>query len=116
MKKIVYSLMIVLFIMFANSCGKKMTFEDQIKKDVYEKISNGYCKAKKIAKNAKIKNLTIGEITPIGDTGMIDVSLEFDVIDSEGVEQHIKEAMLYLEKENKSRKMLAIFCDYDYRH
>lgn len=44
---------------------------------------------------------------------MIDVSLEFDVVDSDGTDQHMKKAMLYLE--NGDNKMLAVFCDYDYR-
>jgi hypothetical protein len=31
-----------------------------------------------------MKNLKVAEITPIGDAGMIDVSLEFDEANSEG--------------------------------
>jgi hypothetical protein len=115
MKKIIYPLLIGLTAVFTSSCGSNMTFEEQIKQDVYEKISSGYCEADKIAKDAEIKNLQIGEITPIGDTGMIDVSLDFDVVDSDGTERHVKEAMLYLENSNGGRKMLAIFCEYDYR-
>ncbi len=115
MKKVIYSLLIALAVMFISSCDKKMTFEDQIKQDVYEKISSGYCESDNIAKDAEIKNFQIGEITPIGDTGMIDVSLEFDVVDSDGTEQHMEKAMLYLENERGGDKILAIFCDYDYR-
>lgn len=115
MKKVIYPLMIGLTVVITSSCGKKKTFEDQIKQDVYEKISSGYCEDDKIAKDAEIKNLQIGEITPIGNTGMIDVSLEFDVLDSEGTEQHMTKAMLYLENESGGSKTLAVFCDYDYR-
>jgi len=96
------------------SCGKKMTFEEQIKQDVYEKISAGYCEADSIPRASEIKNFQIGEITPIGKTGMIDVSLEFDLIHSDSSKKHIKDAMLYLEN-GGSKKILAIFCDYDYR-
>ena len=115
MKKVICQLMIGLIVVFVSSCGKKITFEEQIEKDVYEKISSGYCESDKIAKDAEIKNLQIGEITPIGDTGMIDVSLEFDVVGPDGTEQHIKKAMLYLEPLSGGRKTLAVFCDYDYR-
>jgi len=114
MKKTIYLLIIGLTALLINSCGKKMTFEEQIKQDVYEKISAGYCESDSIAKDSKIKNFQIGEITPIGETGMIDVSLEFDVVNSGGTEKHVKEAMLYLEKGN-GEKMLAVFGDYDYR-
>ena len=96
------------------SCGNKMTFQEQIKQDVFDKIENGYCDADKIPKGTEIRNFKIGEITPIGDSGMIDVALEFDVTDTDGNEQHITEAMLYLESGNDKKK-LAIFCDYDYR-
>ena len=113
MKRIIY-ILIISSIFLISSCGKKMTFEDQIKQDVYEKIASGYCETDKIGKDAEIKNLQIGEITPIGDTGMIDVSLEFDVTDIDGVEKHIIDSMLYLKKGN-SKEVLAIFCDYDFR-
>lgn len=114
MKKTVFTLMIGLAIVFISSCGKKMTFEEQIEKDVYEKISAGYCENDSIPKNSEIINFQLGEITPIGETGMIDVSLEFDVVNSDGIEKHMKKAMLYLENES-GKKMLAVFCDYDYR-
>ncbi len=116
MKKIILPLIIALIAITISSCGKKMTFEDQIKKDVYEKIASGYCVGDKIAKDTEIKNFKIGEITPIGDTGMIDVALEFDIIGSDGTEQHMEKAMLYLENGSDERKKLAIFCDYDYRN
>lgn len=103
-----------LTVILINSCGKKMTFKEQITQDVYQKISAGYCESDSIAKNSEIKNLQIGEITPIGDTGMIDVSLEFDVVNSGGTQKHVKDAMLYL-KNGKGKKILAIFGDYDYR-
>lgn len=114
MKKTIYLLMIGLTAVLLNSCGKKLTFEEQIEQDVYEKISAGYCESDSIAKNSEIKNLQIGEITPIGDTGMIDVSLEFDIANSDGTVNHMKKAMLYLEN-GRGKKMLAVFCDYDYR-
>lgn len=114
MKKILYPLMIGLTVMLFNACDKKMTFEEQIEQDVYEKIAKGYCASDSIAKDSEIKNLQIGEITPIGETGMIDVSLEFDVVSSDGTEKHMKDAMLYLEN-GSGKKMLAVFCDYDYR-
>ncbi len=113
MKKAINLLMIGLTVLVINSCGKKMTFEEQIQKDVYEKIAAGYCESDSIASDAEIKNFQIGEITPIGETGMIDVSLEFDVV-SNGTEKHVKDAMLYLENGN-GKKMLAVFGDYDYR-
>ncbi len=114
MKKAIYTLMLGLSLVFISSCGKKMTFEEQIEKDVYEKISTGYCESDSIPKDAEIKNFQLGEITPIGETGMIDVSLEFDVVNSDGTEKHMKKAMLYL-KNGNGEKMLAVFCDYDYR-
>ncbi|MEO9510677.1 MAG: hypothetical protein ABJN84_07170 [Flavobacteriaceae bacterium] len=114
MKKPINLLMIGLTVLLINSCGKKITFEEQIEKDVYEKISAGYCESDSIAKDSKIKNFQIGEITPIGETGMIDVSLEFDVVNSDGTEKHVKDAMLYL-KGGSGKKMLAVFGDYDYR-
>ena len=114
MKKAIYLLMIGLTVMMFNSCGKKMTFEEQIKQDVYEKISAGYCESDSIAKDSEIKNLQIGDITPIGKTGMIDVSIEFDVVNSDGTDKHVKDAMLYLENRS-GKKMLAVFGDYDYR-
>jgi len=113
MKKATNLLIIVLAVLALNSCGKKMTFEEQIQNDVYEKIAAGYCESDSIARNAEIKNFQIGEITPIGETGMIDVSLEFDVV-LDGTEKHVKDAMLYLENGN-GKKILAIFGDYDYR-
>jgi len=115
MKKVIYILAIGLTTLLIGACGSKMTFEDQIKKDIYDKISSGYCEADNISKDAEIKNLKIGDITPIGDTGMIDVALEFDMVNSDGTEQHMEEAMLYLESKKGGRKMLAVFCDYDYR-
>ena len=105
--------MIGLAVLALNSCGKKMTFEEKIENDVYEKIAAGYCESDSIARNAEIKNFQIGEITPIGETGMIDVSLEFDVV-SEGTEKHVKDTMLYLEN-GSGKKKLAVFGDYDYR-
>ena len=114
MKKTIYVLMLGLTVVLINSCGKKMTFEEQIEQDVYEKISAGYCESDSIAKDSEIKNFQIGEITPIGETGMIDVSLEFDVVNSDGAEKHVEYAMLYLENES-GNKMLAVFGDYDYR-
>lgn len=114
MKRVIYTLMIGLIFLFINSCGNKMTFKDQVKQDVYEKISSGYCENDSIAKEADIKNLQIGEITPIGETGMIDVSLEFDVIESDGNKRHMEKAMLYLENGN-GKRILAVFCDYDFR-
>ena len=114
MKKAIYLLMIGLTVILINSCDKKMTFEEQIEQDVYEKISAGYCESDSIAKDSEIKNLQIGKITPIGDTGMIDVSLEFDVVNSDGTDKHVKDAMLYLEN-GSGKKMLAVFGDYDYR-
>ena len=102
------------FLLF--SCGgSQQSFQDQIEKDVYEKIASGYCESKQIAKDAQVKNLQVGEITPIGETGMIDVSLEFDIVNKDGSQEHMTQAMLYLEQGNGGRKMLAIFCDYDYR-
>ncbi len=114
MKKTIYTLILGLSIVLISSCGKKMTFEEQIEKDVYEKISTGYCENDSIPKDSDIKNFQLGEITPIGKTGMIDVSLEFDVVYSDGSEKHMKKAMLYLEN-GTGEKMLAVFCDYDYR-
>lgn len=106
--------MIVINLVLTNSCGKKMTFEEQIEQEVYEKISAGYCISDSIPKDSEIKNFQLGEITPIGETGLIDVSLEFDVANSNGTEKHMKKAMLYLET-GSNKKMLAVFCDYDYR-
>ena len=114
MKKTVFTLMIGLALVFLSSCGNKMTFEEQIEKDVFKKISAGYCESDSIPKNSEIKNFQLGEITPIGETGMIDVSLEFDVVNSDATEKHIKKAMLYLENRS-GKKKLAVFCDYDYR-
>ncbi|TVZ10626.1 hypothetical protein JM80_3179 [Cellulophaga sp. RHA_52] len=114
MKNTSHSLLVILFFLIIVSCDKKITFEQQISQDVYQKIASGYCEEDKIPKDAVIKNFKIGEITPIGDTGMIDVALEFDVTDADGNEEHITEAMLYLDK-GKDKKMLAIFCEYDYR-
>lgn len=114
MKKLIYLFVIGLTLVLVNSCGKKMTFKDQIEQDVYAKISAGFCEKDSIPRNSKIKNLQIGQITPIGDTGMIDVSLEFDVVNSDGTNKHVKDAMLYLENKN-GKKTLAIFGDYDYR-
>jgi len=115
MKNVLYFLITGLTIILFSSCGKKMTFKEQIEKDFYDKVASGYCENDKISKGSEIKNLQINEITPIGDTGMIDISLEFDVIDSNKTEQHLKKGMLYLEDKESKKKMLAIFCDYDYR-
>jgi len=113
MKNPILPLIIVLSVLFIGSCDSKLSFRDKIKQDVSEKIASGFCENDQIVKDAEIKNLKIGEITPIGNTGMIDVSLEFDVVDSDGTEQHLEKAMLYIE--NGASKTLAIFCDYDYR-
>ncbi|UII19640.1 hypothetical protein [Fulvivirga ligni] len=107
--------LVVVFVLVSISCGSKLTFEEQITQDVYSKISEGYCEGKNIPKDAEIIDLKIGDITPIGDTGMIDVSLEFDIALAEGKKEHMKKSMLYLKEKNGDRKMLAIFCDYDYR-
>ena len=115
MSKPIYQLLIVFTLVILSSCGKNLTFEEQIKQDITEKIASGFCVSDEIAKSAEIKNIIIGEITPIGDTGMIDVALEFDVVNTDGTEKHITDAMLYLENGSENKK-LAIFCDYDYRN
>ncbi|MBL3655321.1 hypothetical protein [Fulvivirga sediminis] len=113
MKKLLCVVMIAGAAAFISSCGK-MSFEERIEQDVYEKIAAGYCENDSIPKNSEIKNFQLGEITPIGETGMIDVSIEFDVANADGTEKHMKKAMLYLEN-GRGDKMLAIYCDYDYR-
>ena len=93
---------------------KKITFEKQIEQDVNEKVSAGYCESDSISENSIIKNFQIIKITPIGKTGLIDVAIEFDVVNSTGTNKHVKDAMLYLVNRN-GEKVLAIFGDYDYR-
>lgn len=114
MKKISNLLFSLLAVAIIYACGNKLTFKEQIAQDVYEKIAKGYCTKEEIPKEAEVTNLKVGEITPIGDTGMIDVALEYDVT-ANGETRHITDAMLYLETKNGG-KMLAIFCDYDYRN
>ncbi len=101
---------IVFFLIVAVACGKKMTFEEQITNDVVSKMGTGICDS--IPAGSTIKNVKIGEITPIGETGLVDVSLEFD-FEKDQTTTHKKGAVLY-SKQGSTYYLEALGgCEYD---
>ncbi|MFK7908914.1 MAG: hypothetical protein AB8B69_27545 [Chitinophagales bacterium] len=85
------------------------SFDDQIINDVEHNMGTGICE--NIPEGSLISNVKVGEITPIGDSGLIDVSVEFDYfIKTE--KNHHKGALLYSLIDN-NRKLESIGgCDY----
>jgi len=73
-------------------CGPKKTFHEQIKDDVASKFGTLPCDS--VPRKSTISNIVVGEIVPIGNTGLIDVTIEFD-FESAGVKAHQKDALLY---------------------
>ncbi|RAV97748.1 hypothetical protein [Pseudochryseolinea flava] len=73
-------------------CAQKKSFHDQIVDDVVTKFGTLPCDS--VPLQSKVTNVTVGEIVPIGDTGLIDVSIEFD-IENNGSKKHLRDALLY---------------------
>jgi hypothetical protein len=91
MKKAIILTGIILTLFIVYSCGKK-TFNEQIKEDVISKMGTGICDS--IPSNSIISDVIIGEIVPIGNTGLTDVSIEFDYTVN-NIKKHKKDALLY---------------------
>lgn len=102
------SLMIIAIGTFCG-CGKKMTFEEQIANDVSTKMGTGICES--IPKGSTISNVKVGEIAPIGDTGLIDVSLAFDY-ENGGEKKHHESAVLYSKQGSRYDLEALGGCDY----
>lgn len=85
------------------------SFDDQIINDVEHNMGTGICES--IPEGSLISNVKVGEITPIGDSGLIDVSVEFDYF-VKTEKNHHKGALLYSLIDN-NRKLESIGgCDY----
>lgn len=110
MKRTLKLLTLGLIASLSYSCGETKTFEQQITDDVVSKMGTGICDS--IPNGANITNVKIGEIVPIGETGLIDVSLEFDYEINQKT-THKKEAVLYSKAGNSYRLEALGGCDYE---
>lgn len=92
------------------ACSGAGGFEGQIIKDVTSKMGTGICDS--IPAGSVIKNVQVGEIVPIGETGLIDVTIEFD-FENSGQTRHYEGALLY--SKAGSRYFLEALggCDYE---
>lgn len=96
--------------MFASlACGAKRTFNEQINDDVLAKMGHVPCDS--VPLDATVSNVTVGEIVPIGDTGLIDVTIEFDYqVDNRKL--HKKDALLYSKSGNTYTLEKIGGCEY----
>ena len=89
--KHVFNLIPVLFLMV--SCNRStLTFEDQIIEDVQTYAPTGICD--NIPAGSDIRDIRIGTISNLEETGLIRVRVDFDVV-SGSLVQRITETMLY---------------------
>lgn len=76
MKKSLFPILVVVIAASFKGCGSDVSFPDQIKNDVVSKMGTGICDS--IPAGSVIKNVVVGEITPIERTPLIDVAIEYD--------------------------------------
>src|SRR5688572_18388296 len=108
MKKYVFYITSMAFILIT-ACSQSVSFNDQIVNDISSLMGTGICDS--IPEGSTISNIVVGEIVPIGETGMIDVSMEFDH-EQDGVRKHQKGAMLYTKSGNVHKLEAIGGCDY----
>jgi hypothetical protein len=109
MKPSMKLLAFLLVVSALSACVKQMSFQEQIVHDIVSKMNTGICED--IPKGAMLKNVVVGEITPIGDTGLIDVAFEYDLELREGSEPK-KGALLYSKTGNVYVLEAIGSCDY----
>ncbi len=105
MKKIMLFFSVLIF--FSACSGP--TFKERIIDDISSKMNTGICED--IPKGALINEVVVGDITPIGDSGLIDVSfsIQFDT------GQEIKKqegALLYSKRGNRYKLEKIGGCKY----
>jgi hypothetical protein len=83
----------ITFIIVAIGCVEKKTFEDQVKEDLMKSVKAKKCEL--ISESAVLSNIVVGAVTPIGDTGLIDVETSFDYKDG-NASGHLNWALLYV--------------------
>lgn len=93
-----------------SSCGKKLSFEEQIVQDVSSKMGTGICEG--IPAGATISNVEVGEIVPIGETGLIDVTIDFDYSQGGSTEHH-HGAVLYSKQGSRYSLQALGGCDWE---
>lgn len=98
-----------LAILFITACSQPGSFNDQIVNDISRLMGTGICDS--IPEGSTISNIVVGEIVPIGETGMIDVTMEFDH-EKDGVKKHQEGAMLYTKSGNVHKLEAIGGCDY----
>lgn len=86
---------IILFAMLSFSCGEKLTFEEQIKKDISNIKSIKECNS--VPEGAVITNVTFGNLNPTPGTSMYVVFVEYDYTITEKT-THIKNSYIYFKR------------------
>lgn len=87
-------------------------FSEQVTYDVSNHLNTGICDD--IPQGASISNIEIGDISPIPDMSMVDVSVAFDYQHGGAVKRH-STALLYLETGQTYRLAAIGGCEYGRR-
>lgn len=90
-------------LVFFSACSGP-TFKERIVDDISSKMNTGICED--IPKGALINEVVVGDITPIGDSGLIDVS--FSIQFDNGQETKKKEGALLYSKQGNRYKLEKI--------
>ncbi len=98
----------IFFNFFIVGCIGNPNFNEQIIHDVKSKLSEGYCLD--MHEGSEVKNIIISEMVPIGESGLVDVNLEFDV-QSDGTTEHHKKEFLYSIRSGQFRLEAITGCE-----
>ena len=109
MKTIVGLTALAVSVVLVSGCGKQ-TLEEQITEDIQKYVTSEDCE--EIVLGTVIQSVEVGKITPIGETGLVDISVELEtLIDS--AKSHETKALLYSKKGDKYTLEAIGGCEYE---